>query len=460
MAGEPSLAVADSAADSLLALDPELLATFRQESEDHLRTINRLLPSLLEAPGSPGVPGARTHPDDVALSRSPGSRDALQDIRRSVHTLKGSAAMIGLPELTRLAHRMEDLLDLLYEAHRPITPETTALLVTATDALEELSAGTVDPPTLAGLHQRLERHTAGTRTESAAAPTLSQRKPRPVPRILAIPGAPPLLGTGPPPRFEKYVRVSLERLDELTRLIGELAETTVGTSTIAHELGTLPGDFEAALNRQARLARALREQLARMRLVPLAHISGRLQRTVRAVARLQNKAIDLVLEGENTELDKVVLEELAEPLLHLLRNAADHGIESPETRRQRGKSETGTIRIRASREELPHGNVSQVILEISDDGGGVDLPAVRQTAALHGVPLADGTVLPDQEVLDLLSRPGFSTAQQVSEVSGRGVGLDIVKTRVERLGGTVAFSSRPGAGTSFTLRLPAVRQGL
>ncbi len=506
----------DTAAEEI---DPELLVTFGHETEDHLRTINRLLPALLETPAN---------------------REALQDIRRSVHTLKGSAAMIGLPEVTRLLHRMEDLLDLLYAGRRPITPDATALLVTATDALEELAAGTA-PTTLEGLYQCFERLLAGIREpeEEPALPLPAQ--------ITAIPGAPPTLGSEVPPRIDKYVRVPLERLDDLTRLVSELViartgleqrltrclgqieelqrgterlersardletryevpalahsnselgtrsaerlftprsalrvpssnefddleldrytpfhqlsraltETTADLASVASELGKLTGELETGLSQQAQLSSEIQDRLTRLRLVPLSHLSGRLQRTVRGVARAQKKDVHLILEGENTELDKLVLEELAEPLLHLLRNAVDHGIEPAEKRRERGKSETGTIRIRARQES------NRVVLDVSDDGGGIDPEAVRRTALANlpcqgesGCLGAEIQHLSEEELLALVFQPGFSTARRVSEVSGRGVGLDVVKSRVERLNGTVRVSSRLGEGTTFTIRLP------
>jgi chemosensory pili system protein ChpA (sensor histidine kinase/response regulator) len=500
--------------NQLFSEGPELLIVFKDEAEEHLRTINRLLPALVEQADN---------------------QEALQDIRRSVHTLKGSAATVGLHELARLAHRMEDLLDLLHDGQRSNTPETTALLVAATDALEELASGTVDPPTLAGLYQRLERALTDSpqSAEGPPAPSIPTR-------IAAIPSGPPLLGSEPPPRTEKYVRVPLDRLDELTRLVNELVlgrntleqqlaackeqietlqrgtdrlqhsvdeletgyelpaltgrsaidssfragneretinrswdfqssdfdelelhrytpfhqlsraltETAEDLGTSAHDLDKWGSEFEAGLHRQAQLASEIQDRLTHLRLVPLATLAGRLQRTVRGVARSQKKEIQLVLEGETTKLDKLVLEELAEPLLHLLRNAADHGIESPQVRRGQGKSERGTIRIQAHQES------TGVVVQISDDGAGIDPEMVRRAALAQGISPAEIEGAGAGELLDLLFKPGFSTAQQVSWVSGRGVGLDIVKTRVERLKGTVTVASRPGEGTAFTLRLP------
>lgn len=476
-------------------IDSELLTVFAHEAEDHLRTLNQRLPALIDQPGDQAV---------------------LQDIRRCVHTLKGCAAMVGFAELTRLAHRMEDLLDLLFEGERPITPEVTALLVAATDALEELASCT-QAETPAGIYQRFDQILSGSLPPAP-------REPVPAVNIVAFPGAPPTITSVLPPRIDKFVRVPLESLDELVRLGNELvrvrgmleqqmshctrqieelqlgtenlrrevgklqtfrshaptarqdfeereldrctafhllsqalSESTADIGTMAEELDKRTGEFESVLRRQAQLSRDIHHRLLRLRQVPFEYLSSRLQRTVRGVARAQKKNIRLVLEGEATELDKLVLEEMAEPLLHLLRNAADHGIEMPEQRRALGKTETGMIRVRASQEN------NQVIIEISDDGAGIDLGAVRSRALreqAHGARLGGlvgsgaGETMSDEELFALLFRPGFSTARQVSPISGRGMGLDIVKTRVEQLQGTITLASQPGLGSTFTIRLP------
>jgi chemosensory pili system protein ChpA (sensor histidine kinase/response regulator) len=174
-----------------------------------------------------------------------------------------------------------------------------------------------------------------------------------------------------------------------------------------------------------------------------------LHRTVRNVAESLGKDVELLVEGENTELDKTVLEAMADPLLHLLRNAVDHGVETPEVRRGRGKPERGTIRLRAFHEG------SQVIVQVGDDGAGIDAEAVRATAVERGfVSAADAARMPAEELQALVFLPGFSTAREVSEVSGRGVGLDIVKAHVQRLKGTLTLEALPGQGTTLTMRLP------
>jgi chemosensory pili system protein ChpA (sensor histidine kinase/response regulator) len=255
----------------------------------------------------------------------------------------------------------------------------------------------------------------------------------------------------PPSSFVKHGFDDLEfdRYTEFHLLSRELAETTSDVQTVAGELGHLIGDFDSYLNRQARLASELEDRLMGLRMVPLSNLATRLHRTVRTAAAQLGKAAELVLEGENTGLDKTVLEEMADPLLHLLRNAVDHGIEPADLRQAQGKPARGQIRLRACHE----GN--QVVLQISDDGAGINLERVRAVAVQRGfVSSSDAGQLAEEDLYALLFRPGFSTAAEVSEISGRGVGLDVVRARIHKLKGTLVLDSRPGQGTTFTVRLP------
>jgi len=509
----PPAVVENAGGEDTENVDPELLAVFTLEAEDHLRTISGLLPVLNERPGD---------------------KELLQQIRRAAHTLKGSAAMVGFQSLTRLAHRMEDLLDSLFEGGRPVTPEVIALLVASTYALEELAAGQNPSQTLQGIYASYDKVLAGAEWQDETPAEPGANKQASVAQAALQ-------------RAEQFVRVPLERLDELVRLVSELvisrsvleqqlnaqqhqinelqlstdrlqhsvarleggykaralregrqlrlaaapgkraearsgpavgllragssdgefdelefdryteshlvlralSENTADLGTIGNELARLAGNLESQLNRQAQMSRELQDRLMRVRMVPLSHLASRLRRTALGVARAQGKQIEVILQGADTELDKTVLEELAEPLLHLLRNAADHGIEAPAVRRQLGKPECGIIRVQARND----GN--QVVIEIQDDGAGIDRDAVRGQA-LDGQFLSEeeASRLGDDALLELLFLPGFSTASEVTEVSGRGVGLDIVKAKVQMLKGSVALASQAGQGTTCTIRLP------
>jgi chemotaxis protein histidine kinase CheA/ActR/RegA family two-component response regulator len=524
------------------AASNELLEIFALEAEDHIRNLSTHLPVLEEQPDN---------------------KELLQDIRRSAHTLKGSASMVGFRGITKLAHRMEDLLDLLYEGSRAVDPEIVRLLYASTDALEDMVAGKPNAETVKELYALYDQLLGAVQEDEAPAEEKEERAVVPAPRKAreAKPEAPIRLAQAAASleserdvirRQSKVVRFPIERIDELVKLFGELvitrtfleqrmaelvrqvgeldrsasrlrqassrletqyeastlsgggvpgpagnrasrhasgagngngngnrfalplsshthgfddlefdrytefhlltrslAETTSDIQTIAAELGTVIGDFDTNLNRQARLSSDIENKLMTSRMVPLSTLASRLRRTVRNVASEQRKRVDLVLEGEGTELDKTVLEQMADPLLHLLRNAVDHGIEAPELRLAIGKEACGTIRLRA------HYAGSQVVIQVSDDGAGLDPQMLREIAVERAVfSAAEVARMSDEELLGLVFLPGFSTAREISEVSGRGVGLDVVKTNVHKLKGNLALESQVGKGTTFTIRLP------
>ncbi len=470
----------------------ELLEVFRVEADEHLRSMSGLL---------------------VAARKEPGDRDRWQQVRRSAHTLKGSAALVGLKDVTALAHRMEDLLDLYYDAERVATPEEVDTLLAATDAIDDVVNGR---PTAGGFAPLFARLDAALAVGAPDAPTA------------VIETAPEVVTVPTPSRTtvrtaEASVRVPIGKLDELGKLIGELviartsfeqrsadfarllaemepsttrlrrssaklevgfeaaalgggkagkategfddleldrytefhlisrdlAEATADVQTLGGELGHLRTDFDGLLTRQARLTGEIEDRLMKLRMVPLGTTASKLQRTVRTAAQQTGKQAELVIDGEHTGLDKTVLDAMADPLLHLLRNAVDHGLETPEVRAALGKSPHGTIRLKAGHEG------GSVVLEIADDGRGIDPAAVRAKAVERGLTTADDADrMPDEELFGFLFTAGFSTRDVVSELSGRGVGLDVVRAKVEGLKGTVAVQSKPGRGTTFVVRLP------
>lgn len=488
---------------------PELLEVFLLEAEDHFRNITEALPRLRE---------------------NPDNRDHVQAVRRSVHTLKGTAGLVGFQSLTQLAHRMEDLLDLLYEGEKEVTPDIIQLLFTSADMLDDLTRGTPDQEKLKGLYDQFAAHLADTEQVTEAPPAI-------VPAEVEAPeSAETPVGT----QAGQYLRVPIARIDELVKLVSELvihrsefeqkltsltrhldelklsttrlrkaatkleteyevrtlggrlfaqgggvpggsgtdhtmtayrphgfddlefdrytdfhlitrdlSETTTDLQTVGTELSTLYGDFDGYLNRQTHLTSELQDKLMRARMLPLSSLTPRLARTVRNVADEQGKEVELLVEGQNTELDKTVLEEMAEPFLHLLRNAVDHGIEPPDERLRAGKPGRGTIRVKA----YPQG--AQVVIQIIDDGRGIDPRAVRESAVTKGwLTPAEAEATSDADAIQLVLRPGFSLAREITQISGRGVGLDIVAAQVHRLKGTLGIETHLGLGTTFTVRLP------
>lgn len=258
--------------------------------------------------------------------------------------------------------------------------------------------------------------------------------------------APVLWHPSTSPGFDE---LELDRYTEMHRISRQLGESTNDLTSLESGLSHRLGDFEGYLNRVARLTGEIQDKLMHLRMVPLAQLSNRLHRTVRNTAHAQGKQVDLVIEGEDTALDKTVLEDLSDPLLHLLRNAVGHGIEPPSLRRALGKPEAGQIRLRAFH------SGTQVILEIADDGGGLDDDKLRARALESGrLGEAEAAQASSDALHRLIFEAGFSTASEIDEISGRGVGLDVVQSVVQRLEGTVTARSTPGQGLTFTIRLP------
>ncbi|MEW6555489.1 MAG: chemotaxis protein CheA [Actinomycetota bacterium] len=252
--------------------------------------------------------------------------------------------------------------------------------------------------------------------------------------------------TAPPVRTQS-VRVNISRLDNLMNLIGELVINRTRLQEIASSLNS--PELKEALAQMARLTADLQDEVMKTRMVPVEHIFNRFPRMVRDLAKSRGKDVDFVVEGKDIELDRTILDEISDPLMHLLRNAVDHGIDSPDEREARGKPRRGSIKLVARRDR------NYVSIEVSDDGQGVDTQKIFDIAEKMGlIAQEDRKALGPEDVLRFLAMPGFSSAEEVSGVSGRGVGLDVVKNRVESLGGMLIMQSVRGEGTSFALKLP------
>ncbi|WP_201361819.1 response regulator [Dictyobacter formicarum] len=250
-----------------------------------------------------------------------------------------------------------------------------------------------------------------------------------------------------PDHLSEFDELELDRYTEFHQLARGLNEGISDMATLSTEMDTIIRECEGVFARENRLNTTFQDRLMKVRLVPLSTMAPRLYRAARAVALKQGKEIDFVLEGETTEVDRTVYEEIAGPLLHLVRNAVNHAIETPDVRIQRGKSPTGQIKLSASYE----GN--QIMITVRDDGNGLDREHVRQTAIARGLIRSDQPISED-DVVALIFRPGFSTAEVLSEESGRGVGLDVVRDSVSRLRGTLVVETAPGLGTAFTMTFP------
>jgi len=242
-------------------------------------------------------------------------------------------------------------------------------------------------------------------------------------------------------------RISTEQLDKLMNLVGELV---INRSRVKELTGESKSkDLEVALSDYQKLTRELQEEVLEIRMIPLDHITNMYPRMIRDLSRAQNKKIEFIIKGKEIKLDRAIMEEIGDPLVHLLRNAVDHGIETPEKRTEAGKDETGNIMITASRQQ------NYVLIRIEDDGRGIDPEEIRKAALEKGIiSREEAEKLSERESIQLIFAQGLSTASVVTDLSGRGVGMDIVKNRIERLGGSIRVESKPGSGSRFELKLP------
>ena len=247
------------------------------------------------------------------------------------------------------------------------------------------------------------------------------------------------------------MRVDIEKLDDLMNLVSELiiAKNGLVSMSDTESKSTRDGNFNEQIEYLERITTSLHQSVMKVRMVPIESVVNRFPRMIRDLSKKLGKKMELFMTGEDTELDRTVIDEIGDPLMHLLRNAADHGLEQNAERVRLGKPESGSIFLDAYQE----GN--NVVIEVRDDGAGIDVEKIKQKA------LAKGTITPEQaeamtdkELIDLLFRPSFSTAEVISDVSGRGVGLDVVKTKIETLGGSIETKTALGEGSNFIIRLP------
>jgi two-component system, chemotaxis family, sensor kinase CheA len=382
------------------------------------------------------------------LAIESGSRDTgMTDLLfRNVHTIKGTAGMFGLHDVTAVAHAVEDILAVLRE-RGTFPPELVDPLLHATGVVRARVNGD-DVPTdaligelaasLAGLTQAGPAQAGPAQAGPAEEPIPAVAAPRLPADAAAEPARtePARTEAGPVPVPEqRSVRVAPAKIDHLLDVIGEAIQDG---RRLAHALGTeadLPEGIVDVLGASARTLDELKDTAIRMRTLPLAVIAGPLPRAVRDMARATGKDVEFTVSGADTELDRVILESLAEPLTHLLRNAVAHGIEQPTDRERAGKPLRGRIELRAT----PRGGLVEIV--IADDGRGVS-PEVAERARKEG------------SLTDVLAHAGYSTAEEVTELAGRGVGLDAVKSYAQSLGGAFEIRSEPGQGMEVILLLP------
>ena len=445
----------------------ELTREFLIESQEGLDRMERCLTDLEE------------RPQDTEL---------LGEIFRSVHTIKGTTGFLGFKRLEKLAHAGENLLGLLRDgklsANQPIITGLLQLMDalrgilriiethnqegegTETEAQQDMqliahlnelqqlksSAVTVDARVAsAGAVESISSLAAPSSNSSSPAIPDPETAPAPPAKTAIVsldPPKAPAEETGKPKAAsasDSTLRVDVMLLNRMMNLVGELVLTR---NQILQATATDP-NFTMLSRRLDMVTADLRESVMKARMQPVSNVFSKFPRIIRDLSQMLHRKVRLVMEGQETELDKSLLEAIKDPLTHAVRNSLDHGIEMPEVRIAAGKDPEGTLKLRAYQES------SHVIIEVSDDGAGIGVERVRNKAIEKGLISAERAArLGERELLQLIFLPGFSTAEAVTNVSGRGVGMDVVRTNVEKIGGKVEIESRPGKGTTLRLRIP------
>jgi two-component system chemotaxis sensor kinase CheA len=373
----------------------------------------------------------------VQLEQCPDDKELLASIFRTFHTIKGTCGFLGFSALEEVAHGAEEILSQLRAGKQRLSEPVVHLILESVDAIRKIlvaieQTGGEGSGDYADLAQQL-RLAASKTPERIEAPA----SPAPVRDD----------GEKTCATAESAIRVDVVLLDKLMNLVGELvlARNQVLQFTVQKD----DGGLNATSQRLNLITTELQENVMKTRMQPIGVVWNKLPRLVRDVAHSCGKQVNLEMDGSETELDKTIIEAIKDPLTHLVRNCCDHGIESPDERARRGKPPHGTVSLKAYHEG------GQVNIEIADDGAGIDLARVKQKAIEKSLLQADQAArMSEREALHLIFLPGLSTAQTVTNISGRGVGLDVVKANVERIGGVVDVSSRPGEGTVIKLKIP------
>jgi two-component system chemotaxis sensor kinase CheA len=411
----------------------ELLAIYLEDARGQLESLDHALLSLERDGLDPAV---------------------IAGVLGPLHTLKGNSGMLGFASVKEYVHRLEDVFAGVSDGSLEIGADVFDSLFAGASALRD------------GIEQacRTGAEVRDLSPEIAALDALlSSADDGPAPPALLsapAPDAAPAPGQALKPVDTRYVaarsstvRVDFSQLDHLLNLVGELIIFRTKLDEVGRDLADRLGGREegrelvAAVQQVAGVSAQLQETVMDIRMLPIRHVFERFPRLVRDLARQQGKRVELILEGEATRVDKAIIDQIGEPLLHMIRNSLDHGIETPAVRVARGKTPTGTILLSAAQES------NHVLITIMDDGAGIDAQVVRRKAIARGILKGDEN-LAERELVQLIFSQGFSTAEQVGELSGRGVGLDVVLKSIERLNGLVEVETVPGVGSKFIIELP------
>jgi two-component system chemotaxis sensor kinase CheA len=419
---------------SSLAQDPELLGDFVMESREHLVSIESQL---------------------LTLESDPSASEALNSVFRGFHTIKGLAGFLELWDVQKLAHETETVLDRARSSQWTLPPDAFDVILESADYLrrwlthlESALQGqhSEAPPANEALIGRIRALTADSSPNPESAVQLAHLAAA----VEAPPAAEAPVAAAEPvrPRNEAMaVRVDTAKLDYLVDMAGEMV---IAESLVRHDpelLSVKSQTLQRKLAQMTRITAELQKTAMAMRLVPIGPLFRRMSRLVRDLSRQLGKPVRMETEGDEIELDRTIVEELADPLMHMVRNAMDHGIEMPNDRTACGKSAGGCVLLKAQHQS------GQVVIEIGDDGRGLDPAKIRAKAIEKGL-LAPERELSESEIFNLIFEPGFTTAAQITNVSGRGVGMDVVRRHIEKLRGRIEVRSTLGHGSAFLLKLP------
>jgi two-component system, chemotaxis family, sensor kinase CheA len=382
--------------------------------------------------------------DLVRLETQPADQEILNNIFRIVHTVKGSSSCIELPSVTQYAHSFENVLAGLRDQSVPVTRDSITLLLLAVDCLRQVVSSAV-----IGEGEILPEHEALLVRISE----IKHRNATEAVRERLVPSEPSATTKGIKPDRRQADQHTTLRIDtrKLDRMLNLSTEILIARGRLKQALQArgfeTKEDVSQPLQVIDRLFLELQELIMKSRMVSLGTILRQYVRTVRDLAQATGKSARLVLEGDEAEVDTSVVEYLRDPLTHIIRNAIDHGIEHPIARTEKGKDPCGSIKVTASQ----HGG--SIIIQVSDDGAGLNEKRIMEQAVLRGI-ISDTARLTEEEIHRLILQPGFSTADKVTEISGRGVGMDVVRRNIEAINGSIEVGSRPSAGTTITIRLP------
>ncbi|MBA3974196.1 MAG: chemotaxis protein CheA [Candidatus Solibacter sp.] len=427
-----------------LAQDPELVQEFLIEAREHLSNIEALM---------------------IEIDNGGAAEEAVHGVFRSFHTIKGLAGFLDFAVIQEVAHEVETLLDRVRTSELNLNPERVDAVLHAGDYISSWLSHVESPASAApAAHAALVSEIR--RAAQAAAPVGGPGQPQ-----ASDTGEPAADGPGQAseraslgPRAESSagraeasaVKVATSKLEYLVDMVGELV---IAQSMLEHNPDLAAARTPRLQRDVAQLGRVTAEvqkTAMAMRMVPVGQLFRRMSRLVRDLARKSGKQAGLEMHGEDVELDRTLVEQLGDPLVHMIRNSMDHGLELPAERKAAGKSETGRLLLKASHQ------AGQIVIEVSDDGRGLDRKRILDKAIARGL-APPGAALSDHEIYHLIFQPGFSTAERVTDVSGRGVGMDVVRKQVEKLRGRIDISSRQGLGSTFLLKLPltlAIIEGL